>query len=110
MPPPLVRAGRRGRPLPAVTRYRHREALGGFSLVEARPETGRKHQIRRHLHGIGHPIVGDERYRPRRFKAVPGYPGRLWLHAAALELPDGHTIVAPLPPALMDHLDRLRGH
>lgn len=30
-----------------------------YSLVEAQPETGRKHQIRRHLRHIGHPIVGD---------------------------------------------------
>lgn len=101
---------RRGRPLEAVTRYRLWEAFKGLSLVEARPETGRKHQIRRHLHGIGHPIVGDDRYRPRRFRAVPNYPGRLWLHAAALTLPDGHTITAPLPPELMEHLDSLRGH
>ncbi len=30
-----------------------------YALVEARPETGRKHQIRRHLRHLGHPIVGD---------------------------------------------------
>lgn len=30
-----------------------------YSLVEAQPETGRKHQIRRHLNHIGHPIIGD---------------------------------------------------
>lgn len=33
-----------------------------FSLVRARPMTGRKHQIRIHLHFIGHPIVGDKLY------------------------------------------------
>ena len=73
--------GRRGRPLPAVTRYRRLEALGRVTLIEARPETGRKHQIRRHLAGVGHFVVGDERYPPRRFSGVPGFPGRLWLHA-----------------------------
>jgi tRNA pseudouridine65 synthase len=30
-----------------------------YSLVEAKPETGRKHQIRRHLRHLGHPIIGD---------------------------------------------------
>ncbi len=33
-----------------------------FSLVEARPKTGRKHQIRKHLKHLNHPIVGDTRY------------------------------------------------
>lgn len=99
--------GRRGRPLPAVTRYRRVEWLGGFTLVEARPETGRKHQIRRHLHGLGHALVGDERYRgPRR--RVPAYPGRLWLHASAIELPDGRSFEAPLPAELQANLAALR--
>ncbi len=100
--------GRRGRPLPAVTRYRLLEWLGPLSLVRARPEHGRKHQIRRHLQAIGHAIVGDERYPPPRFRRVPGYPGRLWLHASRLELPDGRVWEAPLPPELAAHLDLLR--
>lgn len=33
-----------------------------YSLVEAKPETGRKHQIRRHLKHIAHPIIGDPKY------------------------------------------------
>lgn len=49
-------------------------------LVEARPATGRKHQIRIHLAGRGLPIRGDERY--------GGPPGtRVMLHALRLELP-----------------------
>lgn len=33
-----------------------------YSLVEARPHTGRRHQLRRHLHGATHPIIGDTSY------------------------------------------------
>lgn len=33
-----------------------------YSLVKAQPKTGRKHQIRRHLHHLGHPIIGDVNY------------------------------------------------
>ncbi|MBO0747079.1 MAG: RluA family pseudouridine synthase, partial [Acidimicrobiaceae bacterium] len=59
------------------------------TLLECRLETGRTHQIRVHLAAIGHPVVGDDRYdgtpphatKPNRLLA----PGRLWLHAEALE-------------------------
>ncbi len=99
---------RRRKPLRAVTRYRLHEALGGFSLLRVEPETGRKHQIRRHLHGVGLPIVGDDRYRPKRLLRVPAFPGRLWLHAWKLVLPDGTEFEAPLPPELERTLEALR--
>ena len=99
---------RRGRPLPATTRYRTLEWLGGFSLLAVRIETGRKHQIRRHLHGIGHSVIGDDRHAPRRRVRVPGWPGRLWLHARALVLPDGETFEDPLPTALLQSLEAMR--
>lgn len=92
----------------AVSRYRTVESFSRWSLVEVRPETGRKHQIRRHLQGIGHALIGDDRYRPRGRPTVPAFPGRLWLHAASLELPDGRRFEAPLPDALAMHLERLR--
>lgn len=100
--------GRRGRPLTALTRYRTREHLGGFSLVSVRPATGRKHQIRRHMHSIKRPIVGDERYRTKKFVPVPAFPGRLWLHAERLTLPDGRSFAVPLASELADHLRVLR--
>lgn len=103
---PLADA-RRGRALPAVTRYRALERLGGFTLLQARPETGRKHQIRRHLQMIGRSIVGDREYRSGKPMRVPGFPGRLWLHALGVTLPDGRSFEAPLPPELLTHLQLL---
>ena len=47
---------------PAVTAFLVRERLPGVTLIEARPETGRKHQIRAHLAASGMPILGDARY------------------------------------------------
>lgn len=99
---------RRGRPLEARTRFEVVERLGRFALVRLTPETGRKHQLRRHLLAIGHPIVGDTEYGVRPFRKVPAFPGRLWLHASRLELPDGAVMSAPLPAELEAHLDVLR--
>ena len=69
-----------------------------------------KHQVRRHLAGIGHPIVGDTRHNKGRVVRVPAYPDRLWLHAARLEVPfgEGRVIEAPLPPELEATLTALR--
>ncbi len=46
----------------AVTRWQVRRALGGRSLVELEPKTGRQHQLRAHLAHLGHPILGDKLY------------------------------------------------
>jgi tRNA pseudouridine65 synthase len=58
-----------------------------LSLVEARPRTGRRHQIRRHLRRIDHPIAGDVKYGNgadnRRYRAELGLY-RLALHAKRL--------------------------
>jgi len=99
---------RRGKSLAAVSRYWKLEDLFRCSLVKVVPETGRRHQIRRHLCGIGHAIIGDDRYKPRKFHPVPGFPGRLWLHAQRLDLPDGRILTAPLPPELKRSLEILR--
>lgn len=54
---------------PACTILKVLERLGsadtqGYSLVEAKPQTGRTHQIRAHLAALGHPIIGDPLYGP----------------------------------------------
>ena len=97
--------GRRGKPLPAVTRYKLIELLGRFSLIQITIETGRKHQIRRHLQGIGHPVVGDRRYRARG-KQIPEPP--MMLHAFTLVLPDGKMWQADIPEPFQQRLMELK--
>lgn len=60
-----------------------------YSLVEAIPQTGRKHQIRRHLKHLSHPIIGDARYgkgRHSRYFRDHLDAGRLLLHAWQLSI------------------------
>jgi tRNA pseudouridine65 synthase len=96
----------------ARTDYRVLGAFERFALVEARPWTGRMHQIRRHFKHISHPLVGDVRYGKgdinRDFRARFGLH-RLALHAASLRMahPAGEgtlEAVAPLPPDLAEPL------
>ena len=64
----LERGGR-----PALTGYRVMRAVGGkASLVECRLATGRTHQIRVHMAGRGHPVVGDAQYGGRAHRLPPG--------------------------------------
>lgn len=59
------------------------EAPAPATLLSVALETGRTHQIRVHMNAIGHPVVGDTTYAPRRgFAGLPG--GRLFLHAYRL--------------------------
>lgn len=73
-----VRASRTERPgsRRAISRYRVVSTRGRCSLVEVVIETGRKHQIRVHMAGLGCPVIGDKRY-----AATFNPAGRLGLHA-----------------------------
>ncbi len=88
----------------AVTHMKRLQATADASFLSLRIETGRTHQIRRHLSGIRHPILGDRQYGVKqsndpRFLSVT----RQMLHAAEVELP--HPMIlgqhikahAPLP-------------
>jgi RluA family pseudouridine synthase len=69
---------------PATTRWTVLRREEGKTLVEARPETGRRHQIRVHLYSLGHPVLGDKTYgQPRPVGGAP----RLLLHAREISFP-----------------------
>lgn len=101
----------------AVTRYRlvARSPVDRCALVEARPVTGRLHQIRRHLRHLSHPLVGDVSYGDgkvnRHYRATYDLH-RLALHAIAVTFPhpatgDRVTVTAPMPSDLGEPLRRL---
>lgn len=84
-------ASREGKP--ATTAYRVIAARPRASLLECRIGTGRLHQIRAHLAGIGHPVLGDEIYaRGEAREAAP----RVMLHAShlAFEHPETSAMVS----------------
>ncbi len=66
---------------PSQTRWRLKKSLGGCSLLELEPLTGRSHQLRVHLAALGHPILGDTLYANGRVTAIAP---RLMLHACDL--------------------------
>lgn len=94
----------------AVTHYKVLESFDSFTLIEARLETGRTHQIRVHMSSIGHPIVGDlvYGYKKQRFETK----GQL-LHARILGFIHPSTgkymeFEAPLPDYFENILKKLR--
>lgn len=94
----------------ARTLYRTLDANAEAALVEARPQTGRMHQIRVHFAGIGRPILGDVRYGGALMAAGRPVP-RLMLHASALEFRhpagDMRVITAPLPDDFREVMEQL---
>lgn len=105
-----VKVARSG--LEATTRYVPVEIFEGYTLLEAEIVTGRTHQIRIHLSGIGHPLVGDLKYGKRavneQFRRKYGLT-RQFLHAyklilhskgTSLEYLEGRTFSSDLPEDL----------
>ncbi|MBM4013769.1 MAG: RluA family pseudouridine synthase [Planctomycetes bacterium] len=117
-----------GRGKPAVTLVRALVRFRGYSLVHARPLTGRTHQIRAHLRHLGHALLCDAAYdgeeslllsrlkhgyRPARGESERPLLARLALHAARIRLrspADGSdvTIRAPLPRDLRAAIKQLQ--
>ena len=98
----------------ALTLFRVLRRFGDFAtLVEAKPVTGRTHQIRVHARHAGHSIAGDNKYGDEEFSSVIRDLGgkRLFLHAYALKvpLPDGGqlSLEAPVDDLWARTLERL---
>ncbi len=109
--------GESGPRVPAVTRFVRvaRSGVDRCSLVLAIPETGRTHQIRRHLRHLGHPLIGDVNYGSgelnRHYRARYDLH-RLALHASAIAFDhpatgDRLALTAPMPEDLALVLARL---
>lgn len=112
----------------AETIWKVRERFDGISLLELNLKTGRTHQIRVHCATIGHPVVGDPVYRPRKLSAnlnnmFPKLPppvvaalksiSRQMLHAWQLGFTHPTekkflTFESPLPPDMADVINLLR--
>ncbi|GHV80907.1 RNA pseudouridine synthase [Spirochaetia bacterium] len=118
----------------SLTYFRLILSAGSYSVVEARPASGRTHQIRVHLASLGHPVVCDPLYgtrnspKPVYLSAIKkGWRGdpqeekplleRLGLHAGKLTLPyppgsAGLSLEAPLPrdmAALIKQMEKVGG-
>ena len=72
----------------AVTGFKVLESYANSSLVEARPSTGRTHQIRVHCQHAGHPIIGDSKYGPKSISDGLKNVKKLCLHAARIKFLD----------------------
>lgn len=103
-------------PVEARTEYMVREAMGDCSYIELEFERGQRHQIRKHMSMIRHPLLLDTEYGDqktnwmfqRRLKCV-----RFFLHAERVEFPHPITgekvvISAKLPISFVKAIERLR--
>jgi 23S rRNA pseudouridine955/2504/2580 synthase len=109
----IVRVSSEGKE--AQTQFRVIEHIGNTTLVEARPKTGRTHQIRVHAQYLGHPLVGDEKYGNDAVNKAMRVNGvsRLFLHARNLRIRFGAMtedlyLTCPLEPELEAVLESLR--
>lgn len=86
-----------------------------YSLIEAFPQTGRQHQIRKHLNHLRHPIIGDRPHgcnKQNRLFLQRWNMKNMLLHAVSLDIPHPEfakqlQLHAPLPVVFQDTLKRL---
>jgi len=98
----------------ALTRWKKLAGGAEATLLELTIETGRTHQIRRHLEAIGHPVVGDTKYGDFPFNRIAQRQWglrRMFLHSTRLAL--AHPVTkkrlvfeSPLPQDLAESLPR----
>lgn len=102
--------------VPAFTKYTVKERYRGCSLVEVSFERGQKHQIRRHMAMIGHPLILDDVYGDDKPNKVFGKflkMKRFFLHASQVEFVHPQTkqpvvIRSPMPHTFVAVLKRLK--
>ncbi|MEL7485967.1 MAG: RNA pseudouridine synthase [Pseudomonadota bacterium] len=93
---------------PAKTTYRTLATQDDLCIIEAKPKTGRTHQIRVHLASIGAPIIGDPQY---GMLSADDRLEPMMLHAARVVIPISPskapvTVTAPPPPHIEAILDQ----
>ena len=96
---------------PSQTEWKVIERLKGATYLDVHLLTGRTHQIRVHMHSIGHPLLGDRIYAPNIRTSV--HIPRLMLHAYSLAFThpatgERMTLCAPLPEKFETTLEKLR--
>jgi len=105
----VVRVSNTGKP--AQTQFRLLENYRETCFVEAKPKTGRTHQIRVHSAYLGHPILGDDKYaKTHETQVISKLPTRLYLHARAIRFNlDGqpHAFQADLDDKFIQALRKL---
>ncbi|MCW8887263.1 MAG: 23S rRNA pseudouridine(955/2504/2580) synthase RluC [Motiliproteus sp.] len=98
----------------SLTEFQVLRRFADVTLIEAKPITGRTHQIRVHTQFAGHPIIGDDKYGDDELNKRMKQQGikRLFLHAHQLKirLPNSReriTVSAPLDKTLENAIEKL---
>lgn len=105
--------GEQDKAMHATTHYSVIDYAGQKAAwVSLKPVTGRQHQLRAHMHLIGHPIVGDNKYEGDRHMPAENIEKKLHLHARRLIIPHPVTqkkidVTAPLSPHMRTTWDLL---
>ena len=98
-----ARPGEQAEAMHATTHYSVIDQVARKAAwVSLKPVTGRQHQLRAHMHMIGHPIVGDNKYEGDVNMPAENIDKKLHLHARRLIIPHPKTggkidVTAPLP-------------
>ena len=93
----------------SLTYYKVIKEYKDYSLLEIFPKTGRMHQIRVHLHSIGHPVIGDTKYTFKEYKRRKY--ARMFLHAGEISFVDREgkkrKFISPPLKEMKEHLSRV---
>lgn len=90
----------------SATQYKVLQRFDKYTLIEARPLTGRTNQIRVHFFALGHPIAGDKLYCIKSFKEKFKL-NRVFLHASKLQFEDKNKNTIEFDSALPEELKKI---